>query len=178
MKFTVSTAHQLALLGAAALFVFSAGAATAQRAGRQASQTGMSCPNMGSASTTSSTTSAATSATTTASTFAALSGRSVQSGLTYSQRAALGSTAASAASAFSVQRLSASQVAVAWSGSAANAQVAYLGLLDANGQVLSQQAVTRLPVQASLPLSSTARYVGIKLVYQNGASSTSYAPLR
>ena len=69
-------------------------------------------------------------------------------------------------------------MAVAWSGSTANAQVAYIGVLDANGNVLSQRAVTQLPVQANLATSSTARYVGVRVVYQNGTSTTSYSPLR
>ena len=57
-------------------------------------------------------------------------------------------------------------------------QKVYLGVLDANGQVLSQTAITQLPVQASLPLTTSARYYGVQVVYSDGTTRTAYMPIR
>jgi len=53
----------------------------------------------------------------------------------------------------------------------------YIGVLDVNGRVLSQQALTQLPVQASLTLTTAARYYGVQVVFSNGTSKTVYSKI-
>jgi hypothetical protein len=193
MKHGLTTLRGITLLTATGLFCLGAGVVQAQRAGRQAGRaatttsgstgSSMSCPPSGTSTSTGSTTTTgttttgtSTTGTTSSTTAVAAAQRSlfVNQGFTRSAAAFAGQ----GASAFSAQLTSANQAIVRWSGSTASAQRVYIGVLDGNGRVIAQQAVTQLPVQANLALTSSARYYGVRVMYANGTSSTFYSPIR
>ena len=194
MTHRITLSRAIALLNIGAIFCLGTGVAQCQRGGRAsnrassgqtattraaASQTstgtgqtstnqaaggqGGSCPNGAASQTGSASTATQSSASTTTST---------QSASTFSAQSS------QAASAVSVQRTASNQVVLQWSGNTSNVQKVYLGVLDANGRVLAQQAVTQLPVQANLPLAASAKYYGVQIVYSNGVVNTGYGLIR
>ena len=198
MRHSSVTLQGITLLTAAGLLCFGAGAANCQRGGRQAGRaafsssgttgttgsasSAMSCPAGGTSTGTGSTTTTGTTGTsTTGSTTGTTTSAVVplrSQFLVQANNRAAAAAAAQGASAFSAQLVAANQALVRWSGSTANAQRVYIGVLDANGQVIAQQAVNQLPVQANLALTTSARYYGVRVMYANGTSSTFYSPIR
>jgi hypothetical protein len=191
MRHSLATLRGITLLTTTGLFCLGAGAAYCQRAGRQAgrlasatSSTGStgsstSCPTSGTSTSTGSTTvTGTTTSGTTSSATSAFAATQRSQFLARANTRSAATSAAQGASAFSAQFTAANQALVRWSGSTANAQRVYIGVLDANGQVLAQQAVTQLPVQANLTLTNSARYYGVRVMYANGTSSTFYSPIR
>ncbi len=76
--------------------------------------------------------------------------------------------AASASGSVSAVRTASNQLLVQYAGSTASVQKVYVATLDANGQMIQQKLITQSPVQAALPLTSTARYYGVQVVYAKG----------
>ncbi len=122
-----------------------------------------SCPQGGSGSA-SSTTSGTTTGTSTSSGTVATS----SSGITAQQTS----------SAITASRVSASSVQVAYTGSVQNVSKVYIGVLDANGKVISQRAITTGSAQAVLSTNASAKYYGVQVVYANGTVNNSYKPIR
>jgi hypothetical protein len=54
----------------------------------------------------------------------------------------------------------------------------YVAVLDANQRALQQQAITQNPAQASLSVSSAARYYGVQVVYSNGTTKQMIATIK
>jgi hypothetical protein len=195
MKHNINTLRALTLLAAGGILCLGIGTAYAQRAGRQVSHAAVgrattnqattsqaagsqaACPagSTSQSGTTSTTTSTAASGTTSQSSTTSIS---AQSSLIAAQRAARAAAAQQASGTVSAQRTASNQLLVQWSGNTSNVQRVYIGVLDANGQVIEQRAITQSPVQASLSLTASARYYGVQVVYANGIANTMYAPIR
>lgn len=169
------------------------GSAYAQRGGRSGNRTSAIAPTLRSASSTANSTSGSTSTGQTTGTSGGAgcpsggtsSGTSTSSGTTTTAGAtsSTGVTAQSAATTSSTgtitaQQASASRVVLQWSGNTRNVQKIYLGVLDANYQVIDQSAVTQLPARATLSTSAAAKYYGVQVVYANGTSQIKYTPIR
>jgi len=168
MKHHNNTLRAMTLLTVGVLFCLGAGTAQCQRSGRVMSRAAAgqasACPP-GSASQTN--------------TASPTTQNSTVSGTTAQSNAArFYAPSRQGSGAVFAQRTAANRLQLQWSGDTSNVQRVYLGVLDANGQVLDQRAITQLPVQASLTLTASARYYGVQVVYSNGTSNTMYAPIR
>jgi hypothetical protein len=89
-----------------------------------------------------------------------------------------GQVTAQSTGAITAQRTAANSAVVQYTGSTARVQTVYLAVLDADGNVVSQREVVPSRAYATLALNSSARYYGAKVVYANGASRTTYSPIR
>lgn len=139
----------------------------------------MSCPSKGSnsGSTTTTGSTGTTSGTTTGTTPSTLSAQNNYTVL--AQRLnGQGQNGASNNGGLTAQRLSTDQLLVQWNGNTNGVQRVYLATLDANQNVVQQQVVTQLPVQARLGLTSTTSQYAVKVVYANGTSQVYSASLR
>ena len=144
------------------------GSVQSTRAATSTGQTGGSGSGMSGGCSNSSSTSSGTSSSTGTTTGTVTSGVSTQSGQVTSQ--SVGTVTA--------QRTSASSAVVSFAGSTAGVQRVYLAVLDANGGVVSQTAVSPSRAVANLTLNSSASYYGAMVVYKNGTSRTTYSPVR
>jgi hypothetical protein len=177
MKHSTSSLRGMTLFTAGAILCLGANVAQCQRAGRAVSRAafGRAATSQGSASQATAGQGSGSSGTT------CPNGGSSQTGsstTTQSSTGSINTTSNQAATGLSASRLASNQLLVQWTGNTSNVKTVYLGVLDANGRVLAQRAVTQLPVQANLTLTASARYYGVQVVYSDGTTNTRYAPIR
>jgi hypothetical protein len=181
MKENYRMLRGLAAAATAGLFCLSAGSAHAQTGGgrgggvqstRSASATGQTgssgssmaggCNKSGSSSSSGTTSSTGTTTGTTT------------SGLTSSS----GVVAAQSTGVITAQRTAANNAIVQYTGSTSNVKQLYLAVLDTSGNVVSQRLVTPGRPIATLAVNSSSRYYGVMVVYANGTTKSTYAPIR
>lgn len=83
-----------------------------------------------------------------------------------------------ASGALTAQRLSTGDLLLQWHGDLSLVQQVEFALFDANGQMLTHQIVTQLPVQARLTPTTTASHYGVQVTYSDGTNYTTYVPIR
>ena len=189
--------RMLSLLAVGGIFCLMAGSAHAQRSsGRRVNGPRASIASTSSTSGTTSTSTSAASGTGTAScpadssssTSGTASGTGSTGTTTGAATSSLNSLSRSTASqvqttslgtgTVSAVRTAANQLAVQWVGNTSSVKAVYVAVLNANRQVLQQNAITQNPVQTNLTLGSTARYYGVQVVYANGTSSTMVSAIK
>jgi hypothetical protein len=161
------------------LCCISAGSAHAQRSGggvqsRAAASTGQTGSSSSSNMAGGCTKSSSTSTTGTSSTTGTTTGTTT--GVTSSSTSS--TPLAQSSAVLAAQRTAVNAAIVQYNGSTSGVQRVYLAVLDADGTVVSQRAVTPGRAYATLTLNSSARYYGAMVVYTNGTSKTTYAPVR
>ena len=76
------------------------------------------------------------------------------------------------------QRTSLYSATVQWTGNSTYVKQVTLEVLDANGKVISQETLSRLPVVANLTVNQSAKTYGAVVYYTNGTKATVFAPVK